>query len=45
MKKLNIVLATMAGLAMANSAMAESVTVDVPSAYKVVIEHQYDDRH
>ncbi|MEE9658477.1 hypothetical protein [Enterobacter cloacae complex sp. CARB60] len=37
MKKLYIVLAAMAGLAMVNSAMAQSVTVDVPSGYKVVI--------
>jgi hypothetical protein len=37
MKKLYIVLAAMAGLAMVNSAIAQSVTVDVPSGYKVVI--------
>jgi hypothetical protein len=37
MKKSYIVLAVMAGLAMVNSAMAQSVTVDVPSGYKVVI--------
>ena len=37
MKKLFILLAAMAGLAMVNSAIAQSVTVDVPSGYKVVI--------
>ena len=37
MKSLFILLAALAGLAMANSAMAQSVTVDVPSGYKVVI--------
>ncbi|HDR2756435.1 TPA: hypothetical protein QCJ76_005109 [Enterobacter asburiae] len=37
MKNLFILLAALAGLAMANSAMAQSVTVDVPSGYKVVI--------
>jgi hypothetical protein len=37
MKNVFILLATLAGLAMANSAMAQSVTVDVPSGYKVVI--------
>lgn len=37
MKSLFILLAALAGLAMANSALAQSVTVDVPSGYKVVI--------
>ena len=37
MKNIFILLAAMAGLAIANSAMAQSVTVDVPSGYKVVI--------
>ncbi|MDR2265676.1 hypothetical protein ACCW94_20835 [Enterobacter soli] len=37
MKNLFILLAALAGLAIANSAMAQSVTVDVPSGYKVVI--------
>lgn len=37
MKNLFIFLAALAGLVMANSAMAQSVTVDVPSGYKVVI--------
>lgn len=37
MKNIFILLAALAGLAMANSAMAQSVTVDVPSGYKVVI--------
>ncbi|HDX4051432.1 TPA: hypothetical protein ROG05_003860 [Enterobacter soli] len=37
MKSLFILLAALAGLVMANSAMAQSVTVDVPSGYKVVI--------
>ncbi|UWM63567.1 hypothetical protein [Enterobacter sp. CP102] len=37
MKNLFILLAALAGLVMANSAMAQSVTVDVPSGYKVVI--------
>ena len=37
MKSLFILLAALAGLAMANSALAQSVAVDVPSGYKVVI--------
>ena len=37
MKNIFILLAALAGLAIANSAMAQSVTVDVPSGYKVVI--------
>ncbi|ENF7819270.1 hypothetical protein ABR157_005096 [Enterobacter soli] len=37
MKNIFILLAALAGLAMANSAIAQSVTVDVPSGYKVVI--------
>lgn len=37
MKNLFILLAALAGLSIANSAMAQSVTVDVPSGYKVVI--------
>lgn len=37
MKNLFILLTALAGLVMANSAMAQSVTVDVPSGYKVVI--------
>ena len=37
MKSLFILLAALAGLTMANSALAQSVTVDVPSGYKVVI--------
>lgn len=37
MKNLFILLAALAGLIMANSALAQNVTVDVPSGYKVVI--------
>lgn len=37
MKNSVILIAALAGLAMASSAMAQSVTVDVPSGYKVVI--------
>ncbi|MHC9003900.1 hypothetical protein [Enterobacter sp. P82] len=37
MNKLIILFSALAGLAMVNSAIAQSVTVDVPSGYKVVI--------
>lgn len=40
MKKPIILLAALAGFAMVNTAMAESVTVDVPAGYKVVIVPQ-----
>lgn len=37
MKNRIILFAALAGFAVANTAMAQSVTVDVPSGYKVVI--------
>lgn len=40
MKKPIILLAALAGFAMVNTAMAQSVTVDVPAGYKVVIVPQ-----
>lgn len=40
MKKLIISCAGLAGFAMVNTAMAQSVTVDVPSGYKVVLVPQ-----
>ncbi|MFA1016994.1 hypothetical protein AB8780_04960 [Enterobacter sp. SAT-E-asb] len=40
MKNRIILFAALAGLAVVNTAMAQSVTVDVPSGYKVVIVPQ-----
>jgi len=40
MKSPIILLAALAGFAMVNTAMAQSVTVDVPAGYKVVIVPQ-----
>ena len=37
MKNRIILLAALAGFAVVNTAMAQSVTVDVPAGYKVVI--------
>ena len=40
MKNRIILLAALAGFAVVNTAMAQSVTVDVPAGYKVVIVPQ-----